>query len=604
MRCTLLAFLLLVSPAAIGCDLHEQAGIALTEKSRGSEKNVVPFWAGPGVSGAWFDPARNGEGLILQVQPNGRALAIWFTYAPTGEAGEQAWLIAQDGEIDGDRIRFTQVLRPIGGRFGAAFDPAAVELQSWGTLELGFSDCDAATLSWSGPAAFGSGTRAISRLSTLDEVSCAGGRNLLSNGARSAAGLRSRSGAWYVPERSGEGWIVEELPDGRSIVYWFTFTPDGQQAWTIGSGVRDGTRLLIDDNRISRGTRFGDDFNAANVELLPWGTLDIDFAACNGASLSYASQLPGYGSATRAPVRLTRIAGAPCLDQLPGEVSGRSWVELAASPLPRQSELAVTTLDGALYALGGFGAPRSFRRYDRPSNSWSTLPDLPAGRDHLAAFALDGAVYLVGGSPNGSGDQTVAGFRFDVVNASWEPRPELEWTYASHAAIAHGHGYIGSSDGSLQQYDPQHRRVRRLFNSGSAERDHSQVVSFLDEIWVISGRTPERATVAIYDPAAESWREGPRIARGRGGFAAAVVGNRIVLAGGEVLTGGTYVEPSSEIYNAGAMIWVPGPDLPVPVHGVAGGAIDGRFVIVSGSTAAGLTTGATGRVFELALPTP
>ena len=77
---------------------------------------------------------------------------------------------------------------------------------------------------------------------------------------------------------------------------------------------------------------------------------------------------------------------------------------------------------------------------------------------------------------------------------------------------------------------------------------------------------------------------------------------RIVIAGGEVLTGGQYVEPSTEIYNAGATTWQPGPDLPVPVHGVAAGAIDGRFTAVSGSTAAGLTTGATGRVFELALP--
>ena len=588
-------------PAA-ACELHEQQGKVLASTAASGAKVGGDYWVGPGVSGAWFDPARNGEGVILQVLPNGRALAIWFTYPPTGESGDQAWLIAQDGEIDGDRIRFTQVYRPLGGRFGAAFDPAQVNLQNWGTLELVFDHCNAHTLNWSGPPEFGSGSRAMSRLSTLDEVDCAGGRKLTAQGGRAAEGLRSRSGTWYVPERSGEGWVVEELADGRSIVYWFTYTPDGQQAWTIGSGVRDGNRLLIADNRITRGTRFGADFNAAQVELLPWGTLDIEFAQCGQASLSYAASLPGYDSGSRAPVRLSRIAGAPCVDAMPAAVSGLSWVERAATPSRAQSELAVTTLDGALYALGGFGAPRAFRRYDRSSNSWSSLPDLPAGRDHLASFAIDGGIYMVGGSPNGDGDQTVAGFRFDLASGQWESRPELEWMYASHAALAHGHAYIGSSDGSLQQYDPQHRRVRRQFSTIAEERDHAQVVSFLDEIWVISGRTPERATVAIYDPVSEQWRAGPRIARGRGGFAAAVVGQRIVIAGGEVLTGGQFVEPSSEIYSAGATTWQPGPDLPVPVHGVAAGAIDGRFTAVSGSTAAGLTTGATGRVFELALP--
>ncbi|MCB1613980.1 MAG: hypothetical protein KDI60_19810, partial [Xanthomonadales bacterium] len=102
-------------PAA-ACELHEQPGKVLASTAASGAKVGGDYWVGPGVSGAWFDPARNGEGVILQVLPNGRALAIWFTYPPTGESGDQAWLIAQDGEIDGDRIRFTQVYRPLGGR--------------------------------------------------------------------------------------------------------------------------------------------------------------------------------------------------------------------------------------------------------------------------------------------------------------------------------------------------------------------------------------------------------------------------------------------------------------------------------------------------------
>lgn len=593
---------LFAAPAVDACSLPHGDKAQLETRLAMGGKATDGYHVGPGVSGAWFDAARNGEGIILEFQPNGRALAIWFTYPAAGEPGEQAWLIAQDGIVDGDSIRFSQVLRPVGGRFGAAFDPAQVQLQNWGTLELRFASCNATTVTWAGPASYGSGSRALSRLSTLDEVDCAGSRKLTSSGARAADGLRSRSGAWYVPERAGEGWIVEELGDGRSLVYWFTFDPQGNQAWTIGAGVRDGTRVRVDDNRITRGTRFGSDFAAANVQLLPWGSLEIDFDRCSSGSISYTSTVDGYGAGSRRAQRLTTLAGAPCRDSMPGAIDGASWSERAPTLTLRQSEHAVTVNGSALYALGGFGGTRSLLRYERASNAWTALPDLPAGRDHLAAFAIDNGIYMVGGATNGSGDQGSSAFRFDLTSQTWEPRPELVWMYGSHATTLHGRAYVGDVDGSLQQYDPRTRHVRRIAAPDSTARDHSQVVAFLDEIWVIAGRDPETLKVAIFDPVSERWRAGPSIRAARGGFAAATVGDRIVIGGGEVIYGGTYVERSVEVYSAGAVGWQVGPDLPVAVHGVAGGAIDGRFVVVSGSTVAGLTTNRTGRVFELTLP--
>ena len=598
----LLIALLLAAPRAEACNLPHGERPDLATRLATSGKSTAGFQVSAGVSGSWFDAARNGEGIIVEILPDGRALAIWFTYPAPGEPGEQAWLIAQDGVIEGDRIRFSQVYRPIGARFGPAFDPAQLQVQQWGTLELQFSSCNTSTATWTGPASYGSGSRAMTRLSTLDEVDCGGSRKLTSSGARAAEGLRSRSGAWYVPARSGEGWIVEELADGRSLVFWFTFDPQGNQAWTIGSGVRDGNRLRIDDNRITRGTRFGSAFVAADVQAVPWGSLDIHFDRCASGSLSYVSSMEGYGSGSRQPQRLTTIAGAPCLDSMPGSIAGASWTERARTLSQRQSEHAVTVHNGALYALGGFGGQRVMLRYNRSNDAWTSLPSLPAGRDHLAAFAFDNGIYMVGGAPNGSGDQSTSAFRFDLNSQTWEPRPELAWMYGSHAATLHGRAYIGDVDGSLQQYDPRARSVRRIAAADFTARDHSQVVAFLDEIWVIAGRSPETRSVAIFDPVSERWRAGPLINSPRGGFAAAAVGNRIVIGGGEVIFQGTYVEGSTEVYGAGAVGWEAAPALPVPVHGVAAGEVDGRFLVVSGSTDAGLATGNTGRVFELTLP--
>lgn len=567
-----------------------------------------PYWPGPAVSGSWFDTSRNGEGIVLQYLPNGKALATWFTYPATSEGSggnEQAWLITDLGTVEGSKLRFDNVLQPKGATFCDAFDPARVDAVPWGTMELEFRDCNSMTMRFQGPAAYGSGERTMTRLTALDQLNCAGERALTERGARALSGLRTKSGAWYVPSRSGEGWMLEELADGRTLVYWFTYDPQGRQAWTIGTGARNGNRLDITDNLITRGTRFGSGFNAANVQPLVWGTLSFSFTDCNNATVSYASTLPGYGSATRQATRLASLASAACIDGTPEVRGSGTWTELAAMPAPAQSEHATTALDGRIYALGGFGDTRGFKRYDPASNAWSVLPAMPAGRDHLAAFAVDGGVYFSGGSSDGTGDQQTTLFRFDVAANRWEPRPELTTSnVGSHAAVLNGRAYIGSASGTLLEYDPVQRISRTISRSLPARpRDHSQVVAYLGEIWMISGRSPETLAVSIYNPVTESWRSGPSINRGRGGFAAAVVDDQIIIAGGEVLTAPVRVEPSVEIYTAGRDTWSMGPNLPVPVHGVSAAAINGRFYLVSGSVIAGSESGATGRVFSL-LPMP
>lgn len=575
---------------------------AIAHEAGAAEAAAGEWWVGPAVSGSWFDPARNGEGVIVQFVADGSANAFWFTYPPDGEAGEQAWMVGQGGVVDGDTLRFDTVYRPMGARFGDGFDPADVVLVPWGTMELQFADCGNATLRYAGPAAFGAGEHALVRLTEIDEVDCAGAsRDLLGNGARAPSGLRSRSGAWFVPSRSGEGWIVEELTSGHVAVIWFTFSPDGEQAWTIGVGERTGDRVVIADNRISRGTQFGTGFDAAEVELLPWGSLELHFEDCGNARVSYQSMLSGFGSAVRDSERLVSLGGQACLDALPAAATGGSWSEHATMPGRPQSEHDIAVADGRFYVLGGFGDPRGFKRYDPTANTWSVLPQLPAGRDHPAAFAIDGGVYLVGGAQTGGGDQSHGAYRYDLAAGTWAPVPEFGDVYGSRAALLNGHAWVGNADGDLQQFDPLHRRVRRIDDYDGPYRDHAQVLAFLGEIWVLGGRRPDTGRTSIYDPASGRWREGPTMQRKRGGFAAAVVDQRIVVGGGEVLSPGVYVERSSESYAAGSDAWVLGPNLPLPVHGTAGAAHDGRFYVVAGSTVGASSEGQTGRVFSLRL---
>jgi N-acetylneuraminic acid mutarotase len=554
-------------------------------------------WAGSHLSGAWYDPARSGEGIVLEMLPSGRALAVWFTYPAPNGPGQQAWIIGDSGVVDGASIQFDAVYRPQGGVFGDKFDAKNIRLESWGTLRLEADGCNTLRVRYAGSTGFGSGELTYTRLTALDEAQCAPARALTPTGARAYAGLQSKSGAWFVPARSGEGWLIEELPGDRASIYWFTYDQNGDQAFVTGVGQRSGNRVQFNDLYLTRGTRFGNAFDSKKVELISWGNLSFTYDSCNRAQVQYDSKLSGYGQGSYVAERLTVLAGAPCLSSKPIALTRGAWAESTALPAPFSSEHAVTALDGLIYTAGGFGDLRGFKVFNPQTATWSRLPEIPQGRDHLSMFSGEGGVYIAGGAGNYVANESV--YRFDLTKRIWAAVPNVQPTFGSHATTLHGRAYVGGSDGSLQILDLRTQRVRRIAPPASSpQRDHSQVVAFMDEIWVIAGRSPETRTVAIFDPTSETWRAGPLLNRARGGFAAAVVDDQLIVTGGEIVNGALRLEASTEVFTAGMDVWQLGPALPIPVHGTAGAGVGGTFYLISGSTLAGSETGANGRVWS------
>lgn len=265
----------------------------------------------PAHSGAWYDPARDGEGWILQILDDGTATLVWYTYPPSGSSDQQAWLIASNGRIAGNRISFARVQQISGGRFGSAFDAEAVQVADWGTLELRFDGCSAAQLDYAGPTDWGSGQRSLQRLTRLAGQPC-GTPFVASSDTRHA-----RSGAWFDPARSGEGWIVEALDDGRAALTWFSFDPAGRPAWLFGIGELDADTLRVDSLQRLEGTRFGANFDPAALRASTWGRLQLDFSDCDGGTVRYVANDPAWGSGDYRVQRLTRLFGPGCPDAAP-----------------------------------------------------------------------------------------------------------------------------------------------------------------------------------------------------------------------------------------------------------------------------------------------
>lgn len=79
-----------------------------------------------------------------------------------------------------------------------------------------------------------------------------------------------------------------------------------------------------------------------------------------------------------------------------------SWKTMAAMPTPRE-DMAAGAINGKLYVVGGAnekGRLSVVEVYDPATNTWSTETPMPTARKGLACAVIDGKLYVVGGSNN------------------------------------------------------------------------------------------------------------------------------------------------------------------------------------------------------------
>ena len=81
--------------------------------------------------------------------------------------------------------------------------------------------------------------------------------------------------------------------------------------------------------------------------------------------------------------------------------------------------------------MGGLPGSRDLAVYDPATDRWSSLPQMPAGREHLAAVALDGKLYVAGGRLGGNRN---AFERYDPAANTWESLAPLPTARSGIAA--------------------------------------------------------------------------------------------------------------------------------------------------------------------------
>lgn len=124
---------------------------------------------GPGFTGAWFDPAQSGHGLFIEILPDNRIQAAWFTFNPAGT--EQAWFVGT-GTYTGSTATLTSVAQPSGGRWVLNFDQGHVVFNSWGALTLRFDSCNNGTVEFTSTLGYGAGSMNLTRLTQPAGLAC------------------------------------------------------------------------------------------------------------------------------------------------------------------------------------------------------------------------------------------------------------------------------------------------------------------------------------------------------------------------------------------------------------------------------------------------
>lgn len=131
------------------------------------------------------------------------------------------------------------------------------------------------------------------------------------------------------------------------------------------------------------------------------------------------------------------------------------WAELSPMPTARGAG-AAAVIDDQVYVVGGRPpAGNAFEVYDISDNAWTELPDLPqafADRNHLAAAALGGRVYVAGGRYNGGSfsDPITASLDiFDPQTRTWSAgAPMLRPRGGVNGIAARGCFFVWGGEGT------------------------------------------------------------------------------------------------------------------------------------------------------------
>lgn len=239
-----------------------------------------------------------------------------------------------------------------------------------------------------------------------------------------------------------------------------------------------------------------------------------------------------------------------------------AWQRGTDMPTPRTNAKAAV-VNGTIYVFGGYNSKDKFLQnwkmadhveaYDPLTDTWTQKKEMPISRFYFGLGVVAGKVYLIGGTTGLGEGQEQRMDRVDIYDPAtdtWAKGPKMP-TRRNPGGVAvvgtriyaiGGEGWplpqgwgAGPFLGSIEEYDPINRQWKKKKDMLEIKNWFSSTV-VADDIYLIGGYTlegglQEVATVNVYHPRTETWREISALPNPLETFGAATVNGKIYVFG-------------------------------------------------------------------------
>jgi serine/threonine protein kinase/N-acetylneuraminic acid mutarotase len=265
------------------------------------------------------------------------------------------------------------------------------------------------------------------------------------------------------------------------------------------------------------------------------------------------------------------------------------------SELPgRRSDFGVAIADGRLVVVGGMsqGQPiKSVVALDLATQSWNGLPDLATARHGMAVAGVGKNIYSIGGA-NGPGDSQITSSAESLKLAPRKPQPASEWRVLPDAPterlmmawavlgdeiwIAGGMRH-GETLSTVESYNAK-TGAWQTRPSLPIPLHHATATTYRGEMVVIGGTSDNLADASnkVFAFRGGNWTELPNLIHARAAAAAAAVGDKLVVVGGQ---DNKQLVKQTEVFDGNS--WTEAPDMPTGREHLAA-VSDGVYVYAVG----------------------
>jgi serine/threonine-protein kinase PknK len=271
----------------------------------------------------------------------------------------------------------------------------------------------------------------------------------------------------------------------------------------------------------------------------------------------------------------------------------KTWTSLAALPQAR-SDLGVAITDGRLVAVGGVSSGqvlKSVSAFDLMTKTWTGLPDMATARHGMAVATVEKSVYAFGGSTAVGDSQVISSaevlklpVRKIQPASQWRSLPDaptarlmMAWTVLNDKIWIMGGLRNGVALQTTESYDP-HTGTWQTGPPLPIPLHHAAAATYRGEVVVLGGATDQlsNASNKVFALRGDNWVELPSLTHARAAPAAAVVGDKLVVVGGQNTK---QLVPQTEVFDGSS--WKDAADMPTPREHLAA-VSDGTYVYAIG----------------------